>query len=87
MAAFQAASPDFQTEHGYLPGRFAEELLSLASKWVAHHFGCVSLTLEMPFKDNARLPDGLTGWNGARSKHLGAAILGPILQHVSPSGS
>ena len=87
VAAFQAASPDFQTEHGYLPGRFAEELLSLASKWVAHHFGCVSLTLEMPFKDNARLPDGLTGWNGARSKHLGAAILGPILQHVSPSGS
>ncbi len=32
---------------------------------------CVSLTLEMPFKDNANLPDELTGWNGARSKRLG----------------
>ncbi|HNH18152.1 carboxypeptidase family protein, partial [Zoogloea sp.] len=87
VAAFEAASPDFQREHGYLPGRFAEELLTLASKWVAYRFGCVSLTLEMPFKDNALLPDGLTGWNGARSKRLGAAILGPILRHVSATGA
>ena len=87
VAAFEAASPDFQREHGYLPGRFAEELLTLASKWVAYRFGCVSLTLEMPFKDNALLPDRLTGWNGARSKRLGAAILGPILRHVSATGA
>ena len=87
VAAFEAASPDFQREHGYLLGRFAEELLTLASKWVAYRFGCVSLTLEMPFKDNALLPDGLTGWNGARSKRLGAAILGPILRHVSATGA
>lgn len=82
VEAFRAASPDFQTEQGYLPGRFEDELLTLASKWVAHRFGCVSLTLEMPFKDNANLPDGLTGWNGERSKRLGAAILGPILSHL-----
>lgn len=81
--AFQAASPDFQTEHGYLNGRFKDELLSLASKWVAHRFGCVSITLEMPFKDNANLPDGLAGWNGERSKRLGAAMLNPILNHLS----
>lgn len=80
---FQAASPDFQTEHGYLSGRFKDELLSLASKWVAHRFGCVSLTLEMPFKDNANLPDGLSGWNGERSKCLGAAMLNPILGHLT----
>lgn len=83
VAAFAAASPDFQQEHGYKPGRFGEELLTLASKWVAHRFGCVSLTLEMPFKDNANLPDGQVGWNGARSKHLGAAMLNAILKHVS----
>lgn len=82
VAALAAASPDFQTEHGYQPGRFGEELLTLASKWVAHRFGCVSLTLEMPFKDNANLPDGQTGWNGARSKRLGAAMLNAILAHV-----
>lgn len=80
---FQAASPDFQTEHGYLSGRFKDELLSLASKWVAHRFGCVSLTLEMPFKDNANLPDGLSGWSGERSKCLGATMLNPILGHLT----
>ena len=77
--AFRAASPDFQTEQGYVPGRFGEELLTLASKWVTWHYKCLSLTLEMPFKDNANLPDGRTGWSAARSKRLGAAILQPIL--------
>ena len=83
IEAFLAASPDFQTTEGYKPGRFGEELLTLASKWVANHFGCVSLTLEMPFKDNALLPDEAVGWNGARSKRLGAAMLDPILRHVA----
>ena len=83
IEAFAAVAPDFQTEEGYKPGRFGEELLTLASKWVANHFGCVSLTLEMPFKDNANLPDELTGWNGARSKRLGAAMLDPIRTHLA----
>lgn len=83
---FLAVSPDFQTKEGYKPGRFGEELLTLASKWVANHFGCVSLTLEMPFKDNAILPDGHVGWNGARSKRLGAAMLDPILRHLREGG-
>jgi murein tripeptide amidase MpaA len=77
--ALLTASPDFQTGHGYQPGHFGEELLALASKWVAHRFGCVSLTLEMPFKDNAKLPDGQVGWNGARSQRLGGAMLNAIL--------
>ncbi len=79
LAAFAAASPDFQTLHGYAPDRFTDEILTLASKQIGHAFGCLSLTLEMPFKDNADLPDPLVGWNGARSKRLGAAILLPIL--------
>ncbi|WP_341644708.1 M14 family metallopeptidase [Thauera sp. SDU_THAU2] len=83
IEAFAIAAPDFQTEEGYKPGRFGEELLTLASKWVANHFGCVSLTLEMPFKDNANLPDEQAGWNGARSKRLGASMLDAILCHVS----
>ncbi len=77
------ASPDFQTTEGYTADRFGEEMLSLATKWVAHRFGCVSLTLEMPFKDNALLPDGQTGWSSARSKRLGAAFLQPILKHLA----
>ena len=78
----KVASPDFQTEFGYAAGKYREEVLRLASKYVAYHFKCVSLTLEMPFKDNAILPDPVVGWNGARSAALGRAMLQPILQAV-----
>jgi murein tripeptide amidase MpaA len=80
--AFRRASPDFQTEHGYAAGKYREEMLQLASKYIGHTFGCVSLTLEMPFKDNANLPHAATGWSGARSMRLGAAVLQPMLQTV-----
>lgn len=83
----QAASPDFQTAIGYPSSKYREEVLRLASKYVAHHFGCVSLTLEMPFKDNTVLPDPAVGWNGARSAALGRAMLQPILQSLSTSKS
>jgi murein tripeptide amidase MpaA len=78
-AAFKRASPDFQDVHGYPAGKYNEDALKLASKWVGHTFGCLSLTLEMPFKDNADLPDPEVGWNGERSRKLGAAILEPLL--------
>lgn len=74
-AQFKEASPDFQTVHGYPVGKYSAESLKLASKWVGHTFGCLSLTLEMPFKDNADSPMPETGWNGARSAKLGAASL------------
>lgn len=77
--ALLAASPDFQMAQGYAPDRFTDELLTLASKWVYHRFGCLALTLEMPFKDNANLPDGLFGWSSARSQRLGAATLQALL--------
>ena len=64
--------------YGYEASKYREEVLRLASKYVGHTFKCISLTLEMPFKDNADLPDPELGWNGARSARLGAAILQPI---------
>jgi murein tripeptide amidase MpaA len=83
IASLLAASPDFQTKYGYGSGKYREEVLRLASKYVAYHFKCVSLTLEMPFKDNAGLPMPATGWNGARSAALGKAMLQPILSGMS----
>jgi murein tripeptide amidase MpaA len=77
---FKAASPEFQDEVGYGSGRYQQDALKLASKWIGDRFGCVSLTLEMPFKDNARVPQREVGWNGMRSKQLGAAILKPIVE-------
>ena len=82
VAAFKDASPDFQDRHGYAASKYSTDALKLASKWVGHRFGCLSLTLEMPFKDNADAPDARTGWNGARSKRLGEAILLPMLGNL-----
>jgi murein tripeptide amidase MpaA len=80
---FKLASPDFQTEHGYAAGKYREDMLKLASKYAGHTFKCLSLTLEMPFKDNAKLPAPHVGWNGARSAMLGAAMLQPILHSLA----
>jgi murein tripeptide amidase MpaA len=82
IEAFKVASPDFQTEHGYAASKYKEDALKLASKYVGHRFGCLSLTLEMPFKDNANLPDERVGWNGERSAALGAAMLAAILKQI-----
>ena len=77
--AFKRASPDFQDAHGYADDKDTKVNVTLASKYVGQTFGCLSLTLEMPFKDNADLPDDAVGWNGARSARLGAAALEPFL--------
>jgi murein tripeptide amidase MpaA len=79
LEVFKQASPDFQTQYGYPAGKYDQDMLKLASKWVGHTFGCISVTLEMPFKDNANAPLPTMGWNGARSRALGTAILQPIL--------
>jgi murein tripeptide amidase MpaA len=78
LANFKNASPDFQDVHGYPKGKFSPEVLTMASPYVTHTFGCLSLTLELPFKDNANDPNPQTGWNGARSANLGRAVLQPI---------
>jgi murein tripeptide amidase MpaA len=74
-----AASPDFQTEHGYPRGKNGEATMTLATNWIGQQFGCLAFTIEMPFKDNANLPDPQVGWNGERSKRLGASVLQPVL--------
>lgn len=46
-----------QSEIGYGYGPPGSANLALCSKQVGHRHGCVSVTLEMPFKDNADLPE------------------------------
>lgn len=81
------ASPDFQDEHGYAKDLPGQANLSLATNWVAEQFKCLALTLEMPFKDNANLPDDDFGWNGQRSLRLGEAMLAPIYGILGKLGS
>lgn len=73
--ALKAANPDFQTVHGYPANKETKVNLTVASKWAGHTWGGLALTLEMPFKDNADMPDSLQGWSGARSRRLGADTL------------
>jgi murein tripeptide amidase MpaA len=79
---FKIASPDFQDRHGYPAAPYTDEVLTMGSPHITHAFGCLSLTLELPFKDNANDPDPHSGWDGARSARLGAAVLQPILQSL-----
>ncbi|MDO8449780.1 MAG: M14-type cytosolic carboxypeptidase [Rhodoferax sp.] len=81
-ASWLATCPDFQTEQGYGRTSPGEANLTLATNWVGQNFDCLAFTIEMPFKDNAKLPDALTGWSGERSRKLGASVLLPILAVV-----
>lgn len=78
LQRFLRASPDFQTQYGYPRGHFGSETLKLATKYVGHTHGCLALTLELPFKDNANDPRPDVGWNGARSAALGAAMVSAL---------
>lgn len=63
-------SPDFQTRHGYPKVAPGKADLTISSNYVAHALKAPSLTLEMPFKDNADLPDPVTGWSPERTIRL-----------------
>ncbi|MFT7116964.1 MAG: murein tripeptide amidase MpaA [Rhodoferax sp.] len=81
-AAWLSTCPDFQITEGYGRAVPKSANLTLATNWVGQNFDCLAFTLEMPFKDNANLPDEDTGWSGERSRHLGASALLPILAVV-----
>lgn len=68
-------SPDFQTEKGYVLAEPGRANMSMSTTQLAERFGCVSMTLEMPFKDNADLPDPVYGWSPERSRLLGRACM------------
>lgn len=77
-ANWEKISPDFQTEYGYPKNEKGQANLNICSKAIGEKFKCLSLTVEMPFKDNANLPDPVFGWSPDRSSRLGASVLHPI---------
>ncbi len=68
-------SPDFQTAQGYEAPPPGQANMSMSTTQLAERFGAVSMTLEMPFKDNVNLPDEVYGWSPQRSKFLAYACL------------
>ena len=80
-----ARTPDFQTRLGYPIGAPGKANLSMSTAQLAERYGAVSMTLEMPFKDNDDLPDQDFGWSPARSIQLGRdcmATLAEIIREV-----
>ena len=83
-ASLERLSPDFQTKVGYPVAPPGKANLTMSTNAVAEKFGCLAMTLEMPFKDNADLPDPVAGWSPDRSKLLGRDCLAALLE-VLPS--
>ncbi|MGL6044585.1 MAG: M14 family metallopeptidase, partial [Sandaracinobacteroides sp.] len=71
-------SRDFQTRVGYPVTSAGKANLSMSTNQLAQRFGCVSATLEMPFKDAVELPDPVHGWSPGRSRALGRACLAAL---------
>ena len=74
-------SPDFQDTYKYPLDPPGGANMTIATPQIAHRYGCLAFTIEMPFKDNADIPDKHYGWSDDRSRILGASVLNPVL-HV-----
>ena len=73
-------SPDFQTRVGYPPAGAGRANLTMSTNQVAQRFGCLAMTLEMPFKDADDNPEPKRGWSPGRSKALGRDCLAALLE-------
>jgi murein tripeptide amidase MpaA len=76
--ALEQISPDFQTQQGYELAAPGQANLSMSTAQLAERFGAVTMTLEMPFKDNGDLPDPEEGWSPDRCRHLARACLAAL---------
>ncbi len=82
QAILARLTPDFQTKVGYPPTSAGKANLSMSTNATAERFGCLAMTLEMPFKDHIDLPDPLRGWSPERSKALGRDCLAALAEIV-----
>lgn len=73
-------TPDFQTELGYGVTPAGRAKLTMSTTQLAHRFGCCSMTLEMPYKDNRDLPDPEQGWSPERCKLLARDCLAALAE-------
>jgi murein tripeptide amidase MpaA len=85
-AILERRTPDFQTRLGYPTAGKSKANLTMSTNQLAERFGAVSMTLEMPFKDNDDLPDAAQGWSPERSAQLGRECMGALLEWLDAAG-
>ena len=76
--ALAAQTPDFQTQMGYPKSPPGKANLTMSTNQLANrfaHLGCVSMTLEMPFKDHDMNADPQRAWSPERCRQLGRDCL------------
>ncbi|MCU7554354.1 M14-type cytosolic carboxypeptidase [Alteromonas sp. ASW11-19] len=73
--ALLTATPEFQDTYGYPKDAPGEGNLTVAANAVGEKYHCLAYTVEMPFKDNANLPDEAFGWSVHRCQQLGEDLL------------
>ena len=73
-----ALSPAFQKAEGYPVNAPGTANLKIAANQIGERFDCLSMTLEMPFKEANILPDPRVGWSPDRCRDLGRACLDAI---------
>lgn len=73
--ALNDRTEEFQTEQGYGLVEAGTSDLKKCTDYVAEAFGCLAMTLEMPFKDHNDNPEAVQGWSPERSKALAIPCL------------
>ncbi|QTH71820.1 M14 family metallopeptidase [Pseudoalteromonas xiamenensis] len=81
-SALLTITPEFQDEFGYPKDEPGQANMTVASCAVGEAFNALSYTVEMPFKDNANLPDQYYGWSDRRSYQFGQDMLAAIVAVV-----
>src|SRR5690606_27550647 len=76
--ALLAITPEFQDKYGYDKDAPGQANMTVACAAVGEKFKCLSYTVEMPFKDNANLPDVDFGWSVNRCRQLGADVISAV---------
>lgn len=81
-SALQRVDEGYQREHGYDLDPPGEADLRLANMYVAERFDCLSLGIELPFKDDFDHPDPAVGWSPERSRRFGRSLVEAVLACV-----
>ncbi len=73
---------DFQVEVGYPVNAPGTANLTMSTTQTASLYGCLAMTLEMPFKDTTATPDKVFGWSPQRSGRLAESCLQALAAYL-----
>jgi len=77
------ATPDFQDKEGYPIAPAGKANLRIANNAIGERFQCLSMTLEMPFKDAKTNPKPDEGWSPRRCKELAGHTI-TVMNRIAP---